>query len=388
MAEPYAQSNSQAAIPLRRSMPIATGIGARVRDGGKKIASVALLSGSLAVLFYGYLYYSETGAFPSPGKNIGGLLASVAIGVVVGSALYALNKVLDRWIPWNNYFSSRFLAGYGSNVVVSILIAMPLASGIVKFTRTPFFWEGLSINDPDLTWKIIILLLVFLFIYNVAYALLYAYQHYAHAQLDHLRNERKQLELQFEALKGQISPHYLFNSLNTISSLLFSDLQSAEQFIRRLVQTYQYILATRNKKFVLLSEELEFVQSYYYLLRIRFQQQLNVEINVPLSIMNSRIPPLTLQMLVENAVKHNALSGDKKLFIYISAQDNTYVKVVNTITDMTMKVDSFKVRLENIRQRYRYFTSRQIVVKSDERFMVSLPVIHAVEEETQRQHSA
>ena len=191
-----------------------------------------------------------------------------------------------------------------------------------------------------------------------------------------MQNERKQLELQFEALKSQISPHYLFNSLNTISSLIFKDTQSAEQFIRRLAQTYQYILSTQNKPYVLLKDEVEFVQSYYYLLRIRFQQQLTVDINLPSSIMNSRIPPLTLQMLVENAVKHNNLGNDKKLFIYITAQDNTYVKVINTKTESDFNVSSFKVGLENIRKRYQFFTEKQIEVQDDEKFIVALPVIH------------
>jgi LytS/YehU family sensor histidine kinase len=176
-------------------------------------------------------------------------------------------------------------------------------------------------------------------------------------------------------LKSQISPHYLFNSLNTISSLIFKDTQSAEQFIRRLAQTYQYILSTQNKSYVLLKDEVEFVQSYYYLLRIRFQQQLTVDINLPSGIMNSKIPPLTLQMLVENAVKHNNMSNDKKLFIYITAQDNTYVKVMNTKTGNQFNVSSFKVGLENIRKRYQFFTEKQIEVKDDEKFVVSLPVI-------------
>ncbi len=183
---------------------------------------------------------------------------------------------------------------------------------------------------PTIIWKVGILLLASLSIYIIVYALLYSYQQYAVAQIETLQRERKQLELQFEALKSQVSPHYLFNSLNTISSLIYKDPQSAEQFIRRLAQTYQYILATQNKRYVLLREEVDFVQSYYYLLRIRFQQQLTVEFNLPSSILDTRIPPLTLQILVENAVKHNTLNADNKLFIYITAQDNTYLRVINT----------------------------------------------------------
>src|SRR5436190_1884939 len=141
-----------------------------------------------------------------------------------------------------------------------LVILIGVAAFLIRSFGSDIFWKDLSIEDPDLTWKICILLLTILFIYNVVYALLYSYQHYAIAQIENLQNERKQLELQFEALKGQISPHYLFNSLNTISSLIFKDIQSAEQFIRRLAQTYQYILSTQNKKYVLLKEEVEFVQ--------------------------------------------------------------------------------------------------------------------------------
>jgi LytS/YehU family sensor histidine kinase len=252
---------------------------------------------------------------------------------------------------------------------------LAVTAAAVSLSGTKSFWKALDWNDADLKWKMGILLITVVFIYNVVYALLYSYQHYAIAQIETLRNERKQLELQFEALKSQISPHYLFNSLNTISSLLFKDLPSAEQFIRRLAQTYQYILSTQDKKYVLLKDEVDFVQSYYYLLRIRFQQQLSVEINLPSGIMNSRIPPLTLQMLVENAVKHNQLTGDKKLFIYITSQDNLYLKIINTKTTEVNDAHSFQVGLENIRKRYQYFTDRKIEIKDEDKFTVSLPVL-------------
>jgi two-component system, LytTR family, sensor kinase len=250
------------------------------------------------------------------------------------------------------------------------------------------FWKVLDTNDADLKWKIAILMISMMFLINVVYALLYSYQHYTVAQIETLRNDRKQLELQFEALKTQISPHYLFNSLNTISSLMFKDVPSAEQFVRRLAQTYRYILATRHKKYVLLQEEIDFVQSYYYLLSIRFQHQLSMEINLPAGIMKSRIPPLTLQMLVENAVKHNQMNNDQKLFIYITAQDNRYLRIINTKTSMLTAVDSFHVGLENIRRRYQYFTDRKVEVKDDDKFTVSLPVLNHREEVLEQKFSA
>ena len=296
-------------------------------------------------------------------------------GAIVGLCLYYTNRLLNRWIPWRAHFTSRFVLGYFNNFFITLIISL-IAAWVSSELFTPsVFWRSFTLRDPDLAVKASILLSATLFIYTIVYALLYSYQHYAVAQIESLQNERKQLELQFEALKSQISPHYLFNSLNTISSLIFKDTQSAEQFIRRLAQTYQYILSTQNKSYVLLKEEVEFVQSYYYLLRIRFQQQLTVDINLPSGIMNSKIPPLTLQMLVENAVKHNNLVNDKKLFIYITAQDNTYVKVINTKTENQFNVSSFKVGLENIRKRYQFFTEKKIEVRDEDKFIVSLPVI-------------
>lgn len=353
----------------------------------RKMAIIMLVSGLLAVLFYVYLFFSENGVFPhwpSSGKQV---MSALFIGALLGTTLYLFNKQLDRWLPWRKHFASRFLVGYTSNAILATLLTLGTTTLFISLSGEKLFWKGLTPEDEDLIWKIAILLMSSVFIYKVVYALLYSYQHYAVAQIETLQSERKQLELQFEALKGQISPHYLFNSLNTISSLLFKDLPSAEQFIRRLSQTYQYILSTQNKKYVLLKEEVDFVQSYYYLLRIRFQQQLNVEINLPSGIMNSKIPPLTLQMLVENAVKHNNLT-DKQLFIYITAQDNTYLKVINTKSGALDHVSSFRVGLENIRRRYEYFTDKKIEIRDEEKFSVSLPVIHQKLEQLEQKFSA
>lgn len=355
----------------------------------RKLAIVALTGGMLGLLFFAYLHYSETAKLPSlTTTGSARILASIFIGSFISLLIHFFNRLLDRWIPWRKHFAGRFLSGYFSNLIISLPLGIGISLFFMTLSGEEFFWQGLSRSDEDLLMKIIILTLSTLFIYNVIYALLYSYQYYAVSQIENLQAERKQLELQFEALKSQISPHYLFNSLNTISSLLFKDLLSAEQFIRRLAQTYQYILSTQDKKYVLLKEEVEFVQSYYYLLRIRFQQQLNVEINLPSNIMSSKIPPLTLQMLVENAVKHNTLNSDEKIFIYITAQDNTYLKVMNTKSGTTVHGNSFKVGLENIRQRYQYLTDKQIEVRDDEKFVVSLPVILPWNGNTRQKNSA
>lgn len=335
---------------------------------------VILISGGAGNLFYTYLHFSETGSFPKLSVNLPGFLAGTVIGCVTGFMLYFFNRQLNRWLPWKNNFALRFITGYISTVVMALTVCFGLAFVFVYTWGNSIFWNNIAAGN-DIFWKTGILFTTSLFIYTVIYALLYSYQQYAVAQIESLQGERKQLELQFEALKSQISPHYLFNSLNTISSLIYKDPQSAEQFIRRLAQTYQYILSSQNKKYVLLRDEVEFVQSYYYLLRIRFQQMLNIDINLPSNVMDSQMPPLTLQMLVENAVKHNTISPETPLFIYITALDNTHLKIINTKSRQDLSVNSFKVGLENIKKRYAYFTDQKIEVRNDEKFMVSLPVI-------------
>jgi two-component system LytT family sensor kinase len=354
----------------------------------RKFALVFLVSSTLGVLYYIYLHYSETGLFPRLVEHMGGFGLSILIANTIGFLFFAINHWLDRWISWKTFFVARFVAGYVLHTLIGIGLVSAVAYLLSTMSAGSILWENFSTNDPDVLVKLIILFLVTNFIYSIVYSLLFSYKQYAVTQIDSLQSERKQLELQFEALKSQLSPHYLFNSLNTISSLIYKDPQSAEQFIRRLAQTYQYILATQHKRYVLLKDEIDFVQSYYYLLRIRFQQALTVEINLPKSVLNSQIPPLTLQILVENAVKHNAISPEKPMFIYISALDNTHVRVINTKSALPGAATSFRIGLENIKKRYQYFTDKRIEVKDTDKFMVSLPVLMPRHPETNHKISA
>lgn len=346
-----------------------------MKEQNRAVAWSALFTAVAGTLIYGYLHASERGVFPSA-QNLTGFILSSLLGVLAGVCIYFTNRILDRLLSWKASFAARFLSGFASYMILCFGLTAGFGYALSALGIGEILWKGFTIQDDDLAWKLFIVLLVGSFIYSVIYSILFSYKQYAVTQIEILQQERKQLELQFEALKSQLSPHYLFNSLNTISSLLYNDPQTAEQFIRRLAQTYQYILSTQQKKYITLQEELEFVKSYYYLLRIRFQQLLNIEINVPNSIIHSAIPPLTLQLLVENAVKHNSVSRDKPLYIYISAIDNTQLKIVNTKSEAhTHQATSTRIGLENIRQRYRYFTTRKIEVRDDENYTVILPVI-------------
>jgi LytS/YehU family sensor histidine kinase len=142
-----------------------------------------------------------------------------------------------------------------------------------------------------------------------------------------------------------------------------------------MADTFRYVLGNQKHKLVTLREELEFVKAYYFLLQVRYEYHLQLEINVPQNILDSSIPPMTLQLLVENAVKHNAISKDQPLLVYIGAKDNTHVIVYNTKAQTLQPINSFRVGLENIHKRYRFFSAEPVLVQDADKFQVQLPVL-------------
>lgn len=321
---------------------------------------------------FAYLFYSETGRLPGIENQIWFFLVSILIANLSSLMINFIDKALNHLISWKKMFFTRFITGFIANVLsVSLLVGL-LGYLIVfynKLAPAPFYQQW-----HEEIWKLGILTLIIVFIYEVFYGWFYSYRYFASTQVEQLKSERWQLELQFESLKSQISPHYLFNCLNTISSLLYKDTVIAEEFIRRMADTFRYVMNNQQRKLVTLSEELAFVKSYYYLMQVRYQDHLKLDINIPNRLMDSMVPPLAIQMLIENAVKHNEISKSHPLFIYISALDNTLINVSSTKT-IASNAQSHQIGLANIQHRYKFFTDEKIIIKNIDKFVVQLPVI-------------
>jgi two-component system LytT family sensor kinase len=328
----------------------------------RKYLLLILVCTFLGIGFFVYIHYSQNGQLPSLKRQADKYVLSIVLTNLIGLLILKVDGLLDKLINWRNHFLLRFLVGFLTNATVAIVLML----GSIKLLSNLNTQEAL---------KLCILFIISVFIYEIFYGWFYSYRYYAHTQVEQLRSERWQLELQFESLKNQISPHYLFNCLNTISSLLYKDSHMAEEFIRRMADTFRYVLTNQKQKLVSLRQEVEFVKAYYYLMQVRYEDHLRMEVNLPKNILDTSVPPLTLQMLVENAVKHNQISKDKPLLVYISAKDNTHIVVSSTKTIAMNPSASFKIGLENIRHRYQFFTEEKVTVKDDERFTVQLPVI-------------
>lgn len=177
-----------------------------------------------------------------------------------------------------------------------------------------------------------------------------------------------------ETLKQQVSPHFLFNSLNTLRSLTKHDPQQAVAFIGQLASVYRYMLQHQDKPVVTVGEELEFVRSYLYLLQIRFGEAIQTAIDVPEHALEHPMPPNTLQLLVENAVKHNAVSTKRPLHISI-ALEGDYLAVQNNVQAKPVEEPSSRLGLNNISRRYRLLKGKDILIKKDPvHFRVLLPI--------------
>jgi two-component system, LytTR family, sensor kinase len=321
-----------------------------------------------------FVYYNHTGFFP---EYADALLISTGTGIYGILQLwtfYQVSQWLNKRIPLEKHFSVRITIDFIINGCLGIL-SSGLALFFILKSVAGYATLDLWLNFKESFLILWVLVVVMVLMYNIIMLVFYAYYHYAEGQIVEVKIERKQLKLQFEALKSQLSPHYLFNSLNTISSLIHQDPNKAEDFIRRLADTYQYILNTHQQQLISLEKELEFVKAYYYLLCVRYTEGLNLEINIPEQLLNYQVPPLTVQILVENAIKHNVFSKETPLNIYLGVIDNVLLKVINNKTKVPKMVKSNHIGLKNIEKRYGFFTKSKVKIIDKLDFEVNVPII-------------
>ncbi|MEO9965736.1 MAG: histidine kinase [Reichenbachiella sp.] len=194
------------------------------------------------------------------------------------------------------------------------------------------------------------------------------------ALTEQLKNQ--QIRTQFEVLQNQMSPHFLFNSLNTLTTLIAEDSKLAIDFTQTLSEVYRYILQNKEKELVRLEEELEFSKSYIYLLQMRYPENLHINFAVDHRHLDLFIAPLTLQMLIENATKHNIISKTEPLTIDVYVEKGDVIVVKNNLQLKKTLEKSTKTGLANIRKRYQYLGQREIdVIISQKNYMVAVPLI-------------
>lgn len=193
-------------------------------------------------------------------------------------------------------------------------------------------------------------------------------------QMENLKKEM--LASKYSSLKSQISPHFLFNSLNTLTSLMYEDRDLASDFVTRLASSYRYILDNKEEDLVSLQKELGFLDAYVFMMEVRHKNAVVIETDIKVSPDQYWIPTLTLQMLIENALKHNLYSKEKPLQISITSIENNALAIKNNLRKRELKQKTTRLGLENIKKRYSYYTNKTVLVREDTNsFEVIIPLL-------------
>lgn len=191
-----------------------------------------------------------------------------------------------------------------------------------------------------------------------------------------LKLQKENLQSQFDVLKQQVNPHFLFNSLNVLTSLIRLEPELAEKFTEHLAKVYRYVLENKDNELVTLSTEMSFLDAYIFLINIRFMDKVNVNIRIPDDKRNYRIIPLAMQLLIENAIKHNAMSKKSPLVIDIFIDENNQLNVVNNLQEREAHMTSTGVGLKNIQNRYRLLNNTvPTFEKTETHFVARIPLV-------------
>ncbi len=297
-----------------------------------------------------------------------GLTLSTLAGFMITIPDLLIIDYLNRKFPWNR----RILVRAGLQFAFAIVFAVIAAATITVISHSlgPYK-EGLV----RIIWlNALIASVVNLIVMAILEALLY-FDESNQAKNKAELLERELFRIRFEVLKNQINPHFMFNSLNVLSGLVDKDVEKAQVFIGEFAHIYRYVLETIEKQVVTLDEELGFVRSYIYLQQIRYGDAIKLSVNVPSDILKLLMPPLSLQLVLENAIKHNIISSTQQLSIEIF-YDGTWLLVRNNIQSKVSAGRSTGVGQKNLTKRYMMITNQMPefnVVNSD--YIVKLPLI-------------
>lgn len=284
-----------------------------------KYIVVFLSSIATGLALLAYLLFSQLDYLPAFHELAWLYSATAAISGLAGLGIHFMREsFIHRILPWGTKVLPRFVL----QVVLLLVFVVAVALLMVwMFSHSLFsvFYSD-TIDTFEVWGRFVILSFLLVFIYTLIDLALCSYHKYAVEQVRSLRQQRTQLEMQYKALVSQLSPHFLFNNLNTVYSLIHSRAPLAEKYIYMLTQTHQYILGTHHKKVIKLKDELDFVQMYFQMLAIRFDKAIKLRVDVDPLYSDHLIPPMSLQILLENAIKHNAFSKQKPLSVHIYAE--------------------------------------------------------------------
>jgi hypothetical protein len=290
---------------------------------------------------------------------------AVCVWVVLWKGNHVVTSFISKKISWIEFPVKRLWVGLMGTIIYTIS-AMIVLMAFFEFVLDYNFGRGYIYT---IYGSISVTIVISLMLHSRGFLL-----HWRQAALDAAKYERESIAARYESLKSQVNPHFLFNSFNALTNLVYEDQDKAVKFIKQLSEVYRYVLDTRDKEMVPLQEELRFLASYNFLQKIRFENKLTIEST--LENVRGNVAPLALQMLVENAIKHNVVSEADPLHVKLYKEAEFIVVENNLQPKETVAESSAGVGLENICKRYGFLSDKKVeIIREQNKFTVKLPVL-------------
>ena len=298
------------------------------------------------------------------------LILSILITILIWEGSLRLDHWLNKRLPWVERAGIRVLVQLILNSAYSILVIYSAmwtynhyVCPIPSDQQAQFFVISIVFGT------LISVILLAVEIGNQFF------KHWKNTLVEVEKHKAASTHAQLENLKNQINPHFLFNNMSVLSSLVYKDQDKAVDFIHQLSKVYRYLLDSHNSELVTLEEEMRFLDSYTYLLNIRYSPNLKFDIHISEDCLQCSIPPMSVQLLIENAIKHNEISSAFPLTISIRSAEETLI-VENTLKLRASAEESSGTGLKNIQSRYQFFTDAKILVnETTTHFIVQIPLL-------------
>lgn len=324
--------------------------------------------------FFGFVIPNLTGMIDNSRYDALELFLAYLYFMFIAFAIWQGNRFLLFRLRLRFSWLSQPMYKVTALVVSNIFYTIPISVGLMTM------WYVFAVHVPadwDVIYKATALCVVCVVFITHTYETVFLIKSWGTDKTKSEQLEKAKIQVELEALKNQIDPHFMFNSLNTLSYLIENDAEKAKLFNDNLAEVYRYILSNKDRNLVLLREELTFAERYFSLLKIRFGDAVSLTTTSSVSPDDYLIPPISLQILLENAIKHNTFSEKDPLAIKMTIGSDGVV-MANELRPKPERVRSSRIGLHNLSERYALITGLEMLHQNDGlSFVVTLPLLRA-----------
>ncbi len=301
------------------------------------------------------------------------LCSFFVLSIVLWEGNRWITKILNNHVKWQDNVTVRILIQVGINLVFTTWITYFYSKWLYYF-----IYDGIYPIE-SLFKQFLFITIIISLLYNAIYSGEYFFIKWKKTLIEAEELKRQNLVAQYESLKNLINPHFLFNSLNTLIGLINDDQKVAIQYGEHFSKVYRYLLDHRDDKVVPLQDELEIIKKFVFLFKARFGKGFEAKIDVDKNVMGKLIAPLTLQMLMENAIKHNIISNESPLQVHIFNESESRLVIKNNLQKKNQIGKSTELGLDTIKKRYQFISNKEVLIsETGTEFIVIIPLISQI----------